>query len=114
MNVHKRQWPAGPQLKLPPQPKKSEYFTRRQIREEALRLHQQGMLVQASEMAKTLAWEDAYYIWERQCEAARKEHDTKRVEWEKKRRAEKEARAEKWREAIDYMERNGVDSPRRR
>lgn len=116
MNMVRRTYrPAGPQLRLPKQPKRADFFTRKQINAEADRLMSERKFKAADEMRKTLSWEQAQDNWKAACEAAKKAHAEKVEKWKQSQAVRKERKAEKarrWQEVIDYCAANGLASPR--
>lgn len=113
MNVQRRRYQAGPQLRLPKQPNRSEFSTRKQINDEVDRFRSECKFGLADEMQKTLSWEQALENWKKACEEARRVHQEKLTEWNARNRASKEERARKWQETIDYCREHGLPSPRR-
>lgn len=113
MNTQRKPRPVGPQLKLPPQPKRSEYFNARQIEMEWERLVRAGKDRLAAEMLKTRSWEEVMARWKIGCDEARKAHKEKRAAWEKKVKSEKAEKARRWQAAIDECKAKGLPLPRR-
>lgn len=113
MNTVRRTYKAGPQLRLPKQPKRAEFFTRKQINAEVDRLRSERRLSAADEMQKTLSWEQAQVNWQKACDEARVAHKEKLAEWHSRIKASKEERARKWQETIDYCREHGLPLPQK-
>ena len=113
MHTVRRTYQAGPQLRLPKQPKRAEFFTRKQINAEVDRLRSERKLRAADEMQKTLSWEQALTNWQKACDEARAVHKEKLADWNARNKASKEERARKWQETLDYCKEHGLPSPRR-
>ena len=113
MHPVRRQYQAGHQLRLPKQPIRAEFFTRKQINDEVDRLRSERRLSAADEMQKTLSWEQALANWQKACDEARAVHKEKLAAWTARNRASREERARKWEEVLDYCKEHGLPSPRR-
>lgn len=111
--IKDRRKPSGPRLKLPPEPKRHEHYSRKEIQADAERMEWlDGDSKRANKMRTARSWEEVHQAWKVKCSTLKAAHAEKMKEYNTKIREETLRRRRLWDETIAYCEAHGLPSPR--